>query len=34
MIIVLSVGSGRAAVESMKKAAHPDGLEHGEDGPP
>jgi hypothetical protein len=34
MIIVLSIGSGRTAVKSTKKAAHPDGLEHGEGGPP
>jgi len=29
MVIVLSVRSGQTACESMKKAAHPDGLEHG-----
>jgi len=29
MVIVLSVRSGRTALESTEKAAHPDGLESG-----
>jgi hypothetical protein len=33
MVVILSVGSERTALESSKKAVHPDGLGMGEGGP-